>query len=175
MILLAAKLPRQSDGSLGATLELLRALWAVNHEMESTSRRMRKLLGVTGLERMVIRFVGRYPGLSAGDLARLLCVHPSSLSLLLKRLDRRDLLKRTTDPDDERRVLLRLTRRGLGLDVPRTGTVEAAVSVALQVIAPRDVERTIAVLAELRETLLREGRRPANGGRKRGSRSHLVA
>lgn len=150
---------KPSKGSLGANLEFLRALWAVNHEMETTSRSMRKVLGFTALERMVVRFVGRHTTLSPGDLAKLLHVHPSTLTLLLHRLVQRRILTRTTDPGDGRWALLRLTERGRALDIPSAGTVEAAVGETRKAHPPQDVERTIAVLEGLRGALLR-GRIP---------------
>jgi DNA-binding MarR family transcriptional regulator len=116
---------------------------------------MKKRLGVTGPERMVVRLVGRYPEISAGDLARILHVHPSTLTQLMKRLVRRGLLVRRTDTDDGRRALFHLTRRGQTLDVVMAGTVEAAASTLLNSLPPRDVKRTIAVLEVLQQELLR--------------------
>ena len=52
---------------LGAVLEFMRSLWGVNHALESRSRRMKVRYGVTGPERMVVRLVGRFPGISAGE------------------------------------------------------------------------------------------------------------
>lgn len=48
---------------LGPVLSFMRALWGVNHGLESSSRRMKGSIGVTGPERMVVRLVGRYPGI----------------------------------------------------------------------------------------------------------------
>lgn len=147
--------PVTSDRPLGPVLEFLRALWAVNHELETASRRMRARLGVTGPERMVVRLVGRYPGISAGDLARILLVHPSTLTGLLKRLVARGLLTRRADAIDARRALFTLTPRGASIDVVRKGTVEAALTAALAALSPRDVRAAAAVLDRLMRTLQR--------------------
>ncbi len=63
---------------LGPVLSFMRSLWGVNHALESTSLRMKARIGVTGPERMVLRLVGRYPGIAAGELARILRVHPGT-------------------------------------------------------------------------------------------------
>jgi DNA-binding MarR family transcriptional regulator len=131
---------------LGPVLSFLRSLWDVNHALESTSRRMQVRFGVTGPERMVLRLVGRYPRISAGDLARVLRVHPSTLTGLLRRLARRGLLVRRPDPSDARRALFTLTARGRTLDKLRHGTVEAAVREALRSLTPREVRAAAAVL-----------------------------
>ena len=145
--------PVTADRPLGGVLEFLRALWGVNHALESTSRRMKARLGVTGPERMVVRLVGRYPMISAGELARILRVHPSTLTGLLKRLVARGVLNRDVDSVDGRRALFTLTRKGAAVDRVRSGTVEAALSVALGSIPKRDVRATAEVMEVLRHRL----------------------
>ncbi|HEX9052846.1 MAG TPA: MarR family transcriptional regulator [Anaeromyxobacter sp.] len=155
---------------LGPVLSFLRALWGVNHGLESTSRRMQTKIGVTGPERMVIRLVGRYPAISAGELARILRVHPSTLTGLLKRLARRGLLARAADSTDARRALFTLTPRGAGVDTLRRGTVEAAVTAALASLPDRDVRVAATVLDAIASTLAPGGRRrppPRRAGRTR--------
>jgi DNA-binding MarR family transcriptional regulator len=148
--------PVTADRPLGPVLGFLRALWGVNPALESASRCMRALLGVTGPERMVVRLVGRYPGISAGDLARVLLVHPSTLTGLLKRLVARGILNRRADSVDARRALFSLTPRGAALDVVKKGTVEASLTVALASLPPRDVRAAAAVLDGLTRTLRRQ-------------------
>jgi DNA-binding MarR family transcriptional regulator len=40
-------------------------------------------VGVTGPQRLVLRVVGLFPGMSAGELATVLRVHPSTLTGVL--------------------------------------------------------------------------------------------
>jgi DNA-binding MarR family transcriptional regulator len=134
---------------LGSVLSFMRTLWGVNHALESTSRRMKARLGVTGPERMILRLVGRAPGVAAGELARILRVHPSTLTGPLKRLVRRGLLVRRVDAADARRALFTLTARGETIDRTRRGTVEAAVRDALGTLPDRDVRVAAAVLDAL--------------------------
>ncbi len=112
---------------LGEVLEFMRLLWAVDHGLQSTSKRMESTLGLTGPQRLVLRLVGRFPGITAGRLAQILHVHPSTLTGVLKRLEKRGLLERKSDPLDGRKALFALTEAGKGLDVPSQGTVESAV------------------------------------------------
>ena len=51
---------------LGEVLEFMRLLWALHHGMQSTSKRMEATLGLTGPQRLVLRLVGRFPGIAAG-------------------------------------------------------------------------------------------------------------
>ena len=143
--------PRQATTGkpLGAVLEFMRALWGVNHGLESTSRRMQSRLGVTGPERMVIRLVGCHPGIAAGELARLLRVHPSTLTARLRRLMRKGLLVRGEDTADARRALFTLTLRGLAIDANQRGTVEAVVRATLASLPAADVRKASKVLDAL--------------------------
>src|SRR5207249_10394609 len=94
----------QREPPLGAVLDFLRLLWAVDHALQSASKRMESNFGMTGPQRLVMRIVGRFPGIAAGRVAEILHVHPSTLTGLLKRLESRGLLQRRTDPGDARRV-----------------------------------------------------------------------
>lgn len=122
--------PEKDDGKdppLGAVLDFLRLLWAVDHALQSASKRMESNFGMTGPQRLVMRIVGRFPGIAAGRVAEILHVHPSTLTGILKRLESRGLLQRRADPRDARRALFMLTPKGRKLDTVRTGIVEQAV------------------------------------------------
>src|SRR6185503_5031233 len=80
---------------LGEALEFMRVLWQLDHSLRRSSKSMESTLGVTGPQRLVIRMVGRFPGLAAGDLASLLHVDPSSLTGILERLGQSGFLART--------------------------------------------------------------------------------
>jgi len=114
----------------------MRLIWAVDHSLQRTSRRMEKTLGVTGPQRVVIRIVGRFPGIPAGDLARYLHLHPSTLTGILARLEKSGVIRRRADPRDGRRSLLGLTDKGRRFDVAAEGTVEAAIARALEEMSP---------------------------------------
>ncbi|XXS76282.1 MarR family transcriptional regulator [Sorangium sp. So ce131] len=131
----------------------MKLLWAVDHGLQSTSKRMEAKMGVTGPQRLVIRIVGRYPGISAGQLAEIMQLHPSTLTGVLKRLQERGIIERRMDPNDGRRALLGLTARGRELDSLRTGTVEAAVRQALKAVPRRKLEAAQDVLAAVAEAL----------------------
>jgi DNA-binding MarR family transcriptional regulator len=139
------------DAQFGASLEFMRLLWAVDHGFQATSKWMQATLGVTAQQRLVIRILGLRPEMSAGALAEMLHVHPSTLTGVLQRLQRRGLVRRHADPADGRRVILSLTAKGHQLERTLAGTVEAAVGRTLKRLRPQAVahtSRTLKVLAE---------------------------
>ena len=116
------------DGAdLGPVLEFMKQLWAVDHGLQTISKRLESQHGITGPQRLVVRIVGRTPGISAGALAQILRMHPSTLTGILRRLETRGVLIRKSDPNDARRALFALTTKGRKVDMLKTGTVEAAV------------------------------------------------
>jgi DNA-binding MarR family transcriptional regulator len=140
--------PEGAD-QLGPVLEFMKQLWALDHGLQSASKRMESRFGITGPQRLVVRIVGRFPGISAGALADVLRVHPSTLTGVLRRLETRGMLLRRSDPRDARRALFGLTPRGRKMDTLRTGTVEQAVRRVLQRL-PEDIpaaERILTALA----------------------------
>lgn len=141
---------------MGEVLELMRLLWILDHGLQSMSKRMSRNLGITGPQRLVIRIVGRFPGISAGKLANVLCIHPSTLTGILQRLEGRGVIYRKQDPCDGRRALLSLTKKGRGFDALRTGTVEAAVRRALSKVAGDKIVSAREVLEALGAELARD-------------------
>ena len=136
----------KKKADLGPAVEFMRLIWALDHGLHVTSRKMFASMDLSGPERLVIRMVGAAPGILAGELAATLHRHPSSLTAVLERLERRELLARDPDPADRRRQRLTLTARGRKLDVPSPGTVEAAVTRVLARVSPAKVRAAREVL-----------------------------
>lgn len=130
---------RPSAVSLGQPLDFLRVIWAFDQALQRTSQRMESQIGVTAPQRMVVRIVGRFPGISAGELAEILHTHPSTVTGLLKRLASKKVITRKADPKDRRRVLIGLTDKGRGIDVETEGSVEAAIVAAFSQVDPKAI------------------------------------
>jgi len=139
----------RADPGLGLVLEFLGLLWEMNHALAKTSKRMEARFGVTGPQRLVIKIVAKVPDISAGRLAQILHLHPSTLTPILIRLEARRLLVRTADPRDRRRVTVRLTADGRRLAGASSGEVEQAVTIVLANSRKADIEATRAVLRRL--------------------------
>lgn len=157
----AARRPRRGAGdpparalpSLGPTLDFLRLLWELDHALQRRSKRMAKELGLTGPQRLVLRIVGRFPGIPAGELAALLHVHPSTLTGILQRLEASGWLRRRAHPRDRRRVLLGLTERGRALDAGAPNTIEGALERVRSALRPAEFAGAAKLLRALTQAL----------------------
>ena len=161
----AGDTPAPAD--LPGTLQFMQLLWALVHGLDRMSKRMSHEIGVTGPQRLVLRVAGLFPGLSAGTLAAVLHIHPSTLTGVLQRLIAQRLLARMDDPRDRRRAALRLTPRGARANAVNRSTVEAAIAEALKAVSDRDRMATKRVLERLTDHL-----KPPTSRRHGPSRPH---
>jgi len=148
--------------ALGEVLGFLQLLWDISHELESISKRMRATVGVTGPQRLVLRLVAHYERPSPGELARALRVHPSSLTGVLRRLERAGLIRRVPDPADGRRAIVSLSAKGQRLNDRQEGTAESAVRRALKALGPSRTTTARTVLRKLADELAVESRGSAS-------------
>lgn len=148
----------KATAPLGQILDFMQLLWALDHRLQRVSKGMRGRYGITGPQRLVIRLVGKFPDISAGHLARMLHVHPSTLTGVFRRLEAEKFLRRERDPKDSRRVLFRLTAKGRKINGLRQGTVEGVLRRSLPKIPDAELAATRKVLATLVQDL--DGTRP---------------
>lgn len=152
--------------SLDPVLDFLRLLWSIEHGLQSTSKRMGSTLGITGPQRLVLKIVSQSPGISAGELAHTVRLHPSTITGILQRLVAKGLLVRDADAADTRRVRLRVRDHARALTRRSPGTVEAAVQQVLAQMPASHVAHARAVLTAVADAL--EG--DSAPGRVRSSR-----
>lgn len=154
-------------------LVFLRLLWQIHHGLQAASKQMERAIGVTGPQRLVLRLLAERPGMTASELAELLHLDPSTLTGIVRRLERGGLVRRAADPLDGRRFLLAPTLRARAV-ISRPGTIEERVEAALGVLSTDAVEGAGATLA-LVAAGLHSVPAPANGSRaprrKRGRRA----
>lgn len=141
------------------TLDFLRTLWRLDHALNRISKQLTTSLGITAEQRLLIRCVGRRPGISAGELATELHLDPGTISATVARLQRRRLVTRRRDPHDRRRVIVALTPAGAALDRPMRGTIEDAIARS-GAAAPRDLAAARRLLEALCDRLEQVRARP---------------
>src|SRR4051794_13052530 len=119
--------PPALERQLDPILDFLRLLWSVEHGLQRMSKRMEGELGITGPQRLVLRVIGQFPDLSAGELAHIVRLHPSTITGILQRLAKRGLIERKRDPGDSRRARLHVRPAALVFTKVSADTVEKAV------------------------------------------------
>jgi MarR family transcriptional regulator, organic hydroperoxide resistance regulator len=129
------------------------------------SRDIETRCGVNATQFWVLTELKRRPGMRVSDLARLICIHNSTASNLLDRLEERGLLRRERKDEDQRVVRLYLTPAGANViatlpqparsvvpdalgDVP-LGTLETLNQSLGELIAHLKIADTSAILTPL--------------------------
>jgi len=139
------------------TLVFLRTVWALDHGLQSHSKRMKAQKGVTGPQRLVLRALELAPGMPPSELAKLLCFHKSTVSVIVRSLETDGFVDRSPNPTDGRAVVLRLTTKGRRTVEQREGTVEAVFRATLERLSDRDVRAAQRVLDALSRAFDRDG------------------
>lgn len=153
----------KSPLTLDRPLDFLRGVWELAHALERLSKQMERNLGITAPQRLVLRCLGTYPGMTATQLSELLHLDPGTISTHVRRLVQKRFVARRVDSTDRRRVQLALTPAGRELLARSRGTVEHAIE-RLWVEAGEDaVLRTKATLGLL-ASLIDEERPGTPGG-----------
>ncbi len=106
-------------------------------------------LGLTMTQLRVLFMLRADDGLSAGALADLLGVTPSTLTRIMDRLVRNHLVRRVTDDDDRRLVRHHLTSGGAKtvIEVERTG--RERMNEILARLSEEQLDRVVAALRDL--------------------------
>ena len=121
-------------------LTFLRAVWDLDHSLQSQSKRMKQSTGVTGPQRFVLKMLLLSPDTTASEIARKLFFHKSTVTVILRSLEKAKLVAREPSTSDKRAVVLTLTAKGRKIAEQRSGTVEAHVRKALSRLPARDVD-----------------------------------
>jgi DNA-binding MarR family transcriptional regulator len=120
---------------LPESLQFLRLIWAFHIGLDRTSDDMTSNLGVSGRQRFILRVVGLIPGMTVDQLSAMLRVNRSVLEADVSPLVAKGLLASRTGVA-EAPPLLSLTGSGAVVNATAAGTVESAVSRALDEATP---------------------------------------
>lgn len=131
----------------------MRLLWSIEHHLQSTSKMMESRLGITGPQRLVLKVVAQFPGISAREVAHIVRLHPSTITGILQRLAKKGLLLRGPDPVDTRRIRLRVQPAARRYTQSAKGTVEFAVERGLKRLPRGTVDAARTVLTAIAASL----------------------
>jgi DNA-binding MarR family transcriptional regulator len=141
------------DDPADEPLALLRAVWDLDHRLQSQSKRMRARIGVTGPQRLVLRTLLTAPDATPSAIARSLYFDRSTVTVILRSLERAKLVRKHPHATDKRAISLVLTPKGRRIAEQRTGTIESLFRRALTKLPERDVKAARRVLEAIASEL----------------------
>jgi len=92
--------------------QLCFSLYSASMAISRAYKPMLDALGLTYPQYLVLHALWEQDGRTIGEIAERLGLESSTITPLVKRLESADFLTRTRNPDDERQVQVRLTKRG---------------------------------------------------------------
>lgn len=94
---------------LQSTVEKLVLLSTKLHNLNLAAQNK---IGISLVQWMTLKAIIEHPGASAGEIAERTFVHPSTLTQVMKRLERENLIVVTSHPLDSRRLLILISSNG---------------------------------------------------------------
>jgi DNA-binding MarR family transcriptional regulator len=127
--------PIPDQGDIAPVFNTLRRLV---HSMHAASRETERRLGVTGAQLFVLTQLRTTPSLSINALAERTMTHQSTVSVVVRRLVRRKLVRKVRAADDGRRVELTLTPAGATLLRKAPEVMQVRLARAIESLQPDD-------------------------------------
>ncbi|HUR35461.1 MAG TPA: MarR family transcriptional regulator [Vicinamibacterales bacterium] len=137
-------------------LQFLQTVWQLEHALERASKRMEDAEGISGPQRFALRMIGECPGITAGELATVLRLHPSTVTGIVQRLESRKLVRRSANAADGRVAHLHLTPAGSRANKPAgKGTIERAARTTLARMPETQRKATAAAMGDFASELMK--------------------
>lgn len=107
-----------------------------------------KKTGLTGAQLWIMQQVYNFNGISNAELANNLTIHVSTCSLLVNKLIKKNLIEKTRDPKDERKIVLTLSPKGKQLMAKAPKSPEGAIPSTLKKLNIEELEELNIVLTK---------------------------
>ena len=128
---------------------VVNALRRITKAIHEFSKAVDREFGITGPQLWAMRTISELGGCSAGDLASRLCVHPSTITGVIQRLEDKRLIDRQKREDDRRAVVLTLTPAGKKLLERAPHPAQGQLVGALSHFPPEDVSKLRTMLDDI--------------------------
>jgi MarR family transcriptional regulator, organic hydroperoxide resistance regulator len=141
------------NGSISVPIDFLRLVWQVNHRLAIVSQRSRGAGEATERQRLLLGIIKTTGPLSPSQLASVLHLHPSTVTGLLRGLEKQQLIRIVVDRLDSRRFSIRLTSRGREAARQGESDIELAVRRTLCSVSALTRGRAVELLKQVAEGL----------------------
>ncbi|HET7583462.1 MAG TPA: MarR family transcriptional regulator [Gemmatimonadaceae bacterium] len=116
--------------------------------LHQSARDVERALGISGAQLFVLEQLAREPAESVNALAARTVTHQSSVSVVVRRLVERGLVRRSRVREDRRRVRLEITPDGAAVLRRAPITAQARLVTGLRALPARSVQRLAATLEQ---------------------------
>ncbi len=144
---------RQGDGSTAQITSVVNSLRRVVRAVRAMAQVAQDELGISGAQHFVLQRLAEAPALSLNDLAARTMTHKSSVSVVVRRLVDRDLVRRRRSTADGRGIVLTLTPAGRRAIAGAPVSAQTRMIAALRRFPRRDLEAFAGLFARFTDEL----------------------
>ena len=107
-------MPKQTSRDVVIS-ETMQALRRIIKALQDYSQKVSHQFGITGPQLWVLKTLSQNGDLALGELSKRMYLHPSTITGLVDRLEKKDLVSRRRDEEDRRVITIHLTSKGTSL------------------------------------------------------------
>ncbi|HSB05906.1 MAG TPA: MarR family transcriptional regulator [Thermodesulfobacteriota bacterium] len=107
-------MPKQASRDVVIS-ETMQALRRIIKALQDYSQKVSYQFGVTGPQLWALKTLSQNGDLALGELSKRMYLHPSTITGLVDRLEKKDLVSRQRNEEDRRVITIHLTSKGIGL------------------------------------------------------------
>jgi len=138
---------------LNKSIQIIRNLKQVMCSMRQNMERHYKDLNLTGPQGMLMGALAHYGEMKISDLSEKLNLSNSTVSGILDRLEKQELVERVRCKDDRRVVYIRITPEFKKITEERLKEVEKNIEVKMSKASPEELDRILEGLESLKKLL----------------------
>jgi DNA-binding MarR family transcriptional regulator len=142
---------RNDSASRSDLVRILNAVRALNHSIRVSGRAAEQHLGISSAQHHILQELSERPAQSINELAANSYTHQSSVSMVVRRLLEKGLVKRQHSAQDARRVAISLTSTGRALIRKAPSTWDSRFLAGLRGLSRSELRSIAACLTTLAE------------------------
>ena len=131
----------QTDPQNVAISEIMQSLRRIIKTLQDYSHEVSGQFGITGPQLWALKIIRENGGLSLGDLSQRMYVHPSTISGLMDRLEKKGYVIRDRSQEDRRVVQVELTPRGNRLAKKAPNPIQGRMIYGLRRVKKEELQR----------------------------------
>ena len=146
---------------MSSRVDVLRAVDAIRSLIQSlrvSGRAGEHQLGISSAQLSILQALAERPAQSINELARNTYTHQSSVSMVVRRLVEKDLVRRTTSQGDARRVSLSLSPAGRAVIRKTPANAQSRLIAGLESLSRADIRDLADSLEAIARIVTRESR-----------------
>ncbi len=136
-----------------AISEIMQALRRIIKTLQDYSHEVSGQFGITGPQLWALKIIRENGGLSLGDLSQRMYVHPSTISGLMDRLEKKGYVLRDRSQQDRRVVKVDLTPRGSRLAKKAPNPIQGRMIYGLRKLKREELHRIYGSIRKLVEIM----------------------